>query len=164
MTATEYNQCVEEYADRVYRFAYKISGTREDAKDIVQSAFEKLWIHHNKVENSKSKSYLFTCAYRKMIDDRRKNGRIVSIEHSTHALSWNQPENFETRDLLEKAFRLLSVQQKELILLRDYEGYSYKEIAGIASLSESQVKVYLFRARKKMKESVTLVRNVSKIG
>ena len=44
--------------------------------------------------------------------------------------------------------------QKSIILLRDLEGYNYKEIGIMLNLNESQVKVYLFRARKKIKDQI----------
>src|SRR5438034_11719696 len=76
MTEKEYNLCVTEYADNVYRFIVKNLRHEEDAKDVVQSAFEKLWRNKDMVENSKSKSYLFTVAYNQMIDHLRKVKRI----------------------------------------------------------------------------------------
>ena len=76
MTEKEYNQCVNQYADNVYRFIVKNLRHEEDARDIVQTAFEKLWRNREAVESEKSKSYLFTVAYNQMIDHIRKNKRI----------------------------------------------------------------------------------------
>src|SRR5450432_3082425 len=76
MTEIEYNQCVTLYADNVYRFIYKNLSHKEDAKDVVQASFEKLWINRVQVDNDKSKSFLFTVAYHQMIDHIRKNKRI----------------------------------------------------------------------------------------
>jgi len=64
MTRKEYNKCVDLYADRVYRFIIKNMKHHEDAQDVVQNAFEKLWIHSEKVFFEKARSYLFTTAYR----------------------------------------------------------------------------------------------------
>src|SRR5450432_3699103 len=77
MTEIEYNQCVTLYADNVYRFIYKNLSHKEDAKDVVQASFEKLWINRVQVDNDKSKSFLFTVAYHQMIDHIRKNKRIT---------------------------------------------------------------------------------------
>jgi RNA polymerase sigma-70 factor (ECF subfamily) len=60
----------------VYRFILKNLRNEEDARDVVQTAFEKMWIHRDEVDASKSKSYLFTVAYRQMIDHIRKVKRI----------------------------------------------------------------------------------------
>ena len=76
MTEKEYNQCVTEYADNVYRFIYKNLRHEEDARDIVQAAFEKMWKNRAAIDNSKCKSYLFTVAYNQMIDHLRKIKRI----------------------------------------------------------------------------------------
>ena len=76
MTEKEYNQCVTQYADNVYRFIVKNLRHEEDARDIVQTAFEKLWLNREVVQHDKSKSYLFTVAYNQMIDHIRKVRRI----------------------------------------------------------------------------------------
>jgi len=68
MTEKEYNECVTTYADNVYRFILKNLRNEEDARDVVQTAFEKMWRHREEVDASKSKSFLFTVAYRQMID------------------------------------------------------------------------------------------------
>ena len=72
MTDKEFNICVDDYSDGVYRFIVKNIRNKEDARDIVQTAFEKLWINREKVEMLKAKSYLFTVAYHQMIDQIRK--------------------------------------------------------------------------------------------
>ena len=64
---------------------------------------------------------------------------------------------FEHRELIEKAFVKISAIQKSVILLRDYEGYSYEEIADITGLNLSQVKVYIFRGRKKLQTAITAI-------
>ncbi len=76
MTTSEYNNCVSQYADNVYRFIVKNLRHEEDARDIVQTAFEKMWRNRDTVEPAKSKSYLFTVAYNQMIDHIRKNKRV----------------------------------------------------------------------------------------
>ena len=84
MTEREYNECVNQYADNVFRFIVKNLRHEEDAKDIVQSAFEKLWRNKDIVETAKSKSYLFTVAYNQMIDHLRKVKRI-QLKDEFHA-------------------------------------------------------------------------------
>ena len=77
MTDKEYNECVSLYADNVYRFIVKNLRHEEDARDVVQTAYEKLWRNRDMVEYAKSKSYLFTVAYNQMIDHLRKNKRMA---------------------------------------------------------------------------------------
>ncbi len=59
MTIEEYNKCVDDFADAVYRFVLKQIKDKHNAKDIVQDTFEKMWIKMDSIEYSKSKSYLF---------------------------------------------------------------------------------------------------------
>ena len=80
MTEQEYNSSVNLYADNVFRFIIKNLKHQEDSKDIVQTAFEKLWKNRDNVEVDKCKSFLFTVAYNQMIDHIRKNKRITLKE------------------------------------------------------------------------------------
>lgn len=152
MTRKEYNKCVDLYADRVYRFIVKNMKHHEDAQDVVQNAFEKLWLNREKVIFSKARSYLFTVAYRNMIDIIRKVKRIDWVESVPEQVQNSTLKNFELRDSLDLGLSQLKDIQKSVILLRDYEGYSYKEIAEITELTEAQVKVYIYRARKKLQQ------------
>jgi RNA polymerase sigma factor (sigma-70 family) len=160
MTEKEYNDCVRMYADNVFRFIVKNLRHEEDARDVVQSAFEKLWINRNTVENERSKSYLFTVAYHQMIDHIRKNKRIrLQDDFSAETRTTLQPHH-NIKKILNEALHRLSETQRSLVLLKDYEGYSYDEIAKITSLSESQVKVYLHRARIQLKNYLGKTENV----
>src|SRR6476469_1284074 len=151
MTEKEYNECVNSYADNVFRFIVKNLKHEEDARDIVQTAFEKLWRNRDNVETDKSKSYLFTVAYNQMIDHIRKNKRIQLQENfSDHAGVSHQPVP-QMKKALTEALNRLTETQKSLVMLKDYEGYSYEEIGKIMGLNESQVKVYLHRARVALK-------------
>ncbi len=160
MTEKEYNDCVNLYADNVYRFIVKNLRHEEDARDVVQTAFEKLWRTRAEVEPAKCKSYLFTVAYNCMIDHLRKVKRVsLKEEFKEESRIQDRPHN-NTRAILEKALARLSETQRSLVLLKDYEGYSYEEIGQIMNLSESQVKVYLHRARLQLKDYLVKVENV----
>ena len=152
MTVEEYNISVDEYADGVYRFIIHHIRDEEKAKDIVQDTYIKLWEKVKEVEYSKSRSYIFTTAYHTMIDAIRKNKKSISIEGiELHQKSDNK-EYLGLKELLKEAVNRLPEIQKSVILLRDYEGYSYEEIGEITGLNESQVKVYIYRARLFLKE------------
>ena len=160
MTEKEYNQCVTEYADNVYRFILKNLRNEEDARDVVQSAFEKLWINHLEVDNAKCKSYLFTVAYHQMIDHIRKVKRITLKEEFNEETRIVDRPAHNTKKILEIALARLSETQRSLVLLKDYEGYSYEEIGKITGLNVSQVKVYLHRARLQLKNFLVSPENV----
>jgi len=160
MTEKEFNDCVTLYADNVYRFILKNLKHEEDARDVVQASFEKLWINREKVDNERSKSYLFTVAYHQMIDLIRKNKRVKLEEDFSSSLQTTREPQSEIKKLLNEALYRLSETQRSLVLLKDYEGYSYDEIAEITSLSISQVKVYLHRARIQLKNYLVKPENV----
>lgn len=161
MTEREYNQCVNQYADNVFRFIVKNLRHEEDARDIVQTAFEKLWRNRESVESDKSKSYLFTVAYNQMIDHIRKNKRIQLKDEFTEDGRVQQTNtNSQLKKTLMDALNRLNETQKSLVLLKDYEGYSYEEIGEIMGLNESQVKVYLHRARLTLREYLVSPENV----
>ena len=147
MTEKEYNQCVNQYADNVFRFIVKNLRHEEDSRDIVQTAFEKLWRNREAVENEKSKSYLFTVAYNQMIDHIRKVKRIQLKDDFAEDSRAQQTSSGNLKKTLMEALNRLNETQKSLVMLKDYEGYSYEEIGEIMGLNESQVKVYLHRAR-----------------
>ena len=68
MTSAEYNHSVEQISDSLFRFAVHFLKDSEDAQDVVQDAFEKLWLNREKVENEKVKSWLFTCVHNAMLN------------------------------------------------------------------------------------------------
>jgi len=160
MTAREYNECVTSYADNVYRFILKNLRHEEDARDVVQSAFEKLWINKDGVENDRSKSYLFTIAYNQMIDHIRKQKRISLKDEFKEEVKIHDRPMSNMKKVLEDALARLSETARSLVLLKDYEGYSYEEIGEITGLNESQVKVYLHRARLQLKNYLVSIENV----
>ncbi len=147
MNTSEYNQCVDDYSDSLYRFLLKNVRDVELAKDLVQESFMRLWEKRNRVEAAKSKSYLFTTAYHALIDSIRKNSRIEAYEPMHHGVDGANSQYSDVGEILNKAVEQLPVDQRSVVMLRDYEGYSYREIGEITGLSESQVKVYIFRAR-----------------
>src|SRR6185436_14990451 len=107
MTKREYNECVNTYADNVYRFIVKNLRHEEDARDVVQTAFEKMWRNREEVDASRSKSYLFTVAYHQMIDHIRKVKRVqLKEDFSENAMVSDKPNN-NLKKVLEEALSRL---------------------------------------------------------
>lgn len=154
MTTTEFNKCVDEHADGLYRFILKNIKDEEEARDIVQDSFEKMWKNVSNIENSKSKSYLFTTGYHTMIDRIRKKKHLSDYKEVNEKILFHTQQYTDIKVILNNAINLLPEKQKAVILLRDYEGYSYEEIGEITGLKESQVKVYIYRARLFLKEYI----------
>lgn len=160
MTEKEFNRCVDLYADGLYRFIIKNLKRAEDAKDVVQNSFEILWKQHDKLLFEKAKSYLFTVGYRNMIDFIRKEKRISLTDEFAEDTRTKTETHHDIKAILLKAMERLSDIQRSLIMLKDYEGYNYEEIGEITGLNSSQVKVYLHRARLKLKTYLVKMENV----
>ena len=160
MTVAEYNKSVDEYSDGIFRFILKNLRNEDKARDVVQDTYEKLWLKVGEVSSQKVKSYLFTTAYHTMIDLIRKESRVTSFETEKH----DRPEQMHSypglQQLLEDAVAKLPEDQRSVIMLRDYEGYSYDEISTITGLTESQVKVYIFRGRMFLKNYIGSIESV----
>ncbi|HHH55373.1 MAG TPA: RNA polymerase sigma factor [Bacteroidetes bacterium] len=152
MTTTEYNKSVDLYSDNIYRFALKSVRDVNTANDIVQDAYMRLWQHVKEVDFKRVKSYLFRITNNLIIDLYRKNKHFGELLSSGEQLSYVTHGYSDIKEHLETALNTLSHIQKTVILLRDYEGYSYDEIGSITGLTESQVKVYIYRGRKKLKD------------
>lgn len=159
MTVAEYNLCVEDYADSIFRFVKKNLRDEHRAEDIIQDTFAKMWEKHESVNYAKAKSYLYTTAYHTMLDIIKKNKRL-SIQEEIETTSHTFNQYSDISEVLNKAIQRLPSSQRSSLMLRDYEGYSYKEIEEITGLKESQVKVYIYRARKYLKEYIGSIENV----
>lgn len=154
MTAREYNECVDQHADGVYRFVLKNMRNEELSRDVVQDAFTKMWEKADTIQSGKAKSYLFTTAYHTMIDSIRKEKRNVSENEVYGEEASSYTGYSDLQEILDEALKTLPEVQRSAVLLRDYEGYSYKEIGTILELGESQVKVYIYRARLSLKKYI----------
>ena len=154
MTVEEYNTSVDYYSDGIYRFILRNIKDKDTARDIVQDSYEKLWRKINQVSYESVKSYLFTTAYHTMIDYIRKNRRKESLGDTVTDHLINSEQYNDLQEILHEALDRLSEIQRSVILLRDYEGYSYQEIGEITGLTESQVKVYIYRGRVYLKNYI----------
>jgi RNA polymerase sigma factor (sigma-70 family) len=160
MTVKEYNRSVEEFADPVYRFIRGNIKDSDRADDIVQDSFERLWNHVTELEYQVVKSWLFSTAYRIMIDIIRKEKRMTNLEPAHEVEMIYESQYSDLNEILHKALDLLPEQQKTSVMLRDYEGYSYKEIGDITGLSEAQVKINIYRGRVALKNFIGKIETV----
>ena len=157
MKVVFYNSCVNNYSDVLMGYACRVCGDRAEAEDAVQEAFLRLWKYRTKVQPEGVKSWLFTCVYRILIDNYRKSGRVDHPGELPEGETDDAYGQYDSREIVKLALSELTQVQKSIVILKDIEGYKYEEIAEMMDLSLSQVKVYLFRARKKLKESLVRV-------
>lgn len=160
MTVEEFNQCVDDFSDNVYRFILKNLKDEDKAKDVVQETYEKLWVRAHDVSYQKAKSYIFSTAYHTMIDSIRKNKRLTGLDEANYDNQGYSDDYKGLKEILDEALSRLPEIQRSVILLRDYEGYSYQEIEEVTGLNESQVKVYIYRARLTLKKYIGSIESV----
>ncbi len=160
MTVKEYNRSVEEFSDSVYRFIRGNLKDEERADDIVQDTWEKLWRNVAEIEYPVVKSWLFTTAYRTMVDIIRKEKRMTSLEDTDYHDFISEKQYSDLNEILHRALERLPENQKSLVLLRDYEGYSYREIGEITGMTEAQVKINIYRGRLALRNFIVKIESV----
>lgn len=161
---TEYKQAIETHRRRVFTFACYSLRAREDAEDITQDVFIKLWQNWQKIDQQKMGAWLMRVTHNAVIDHVRKNriklDKIDSYEDVeqqadfSKSLSLNEQERFKTQ--LQLAIGTLEEPFKSILIMRDIQGLSYEQVQQCLDLSQSQVKVYLHRARRKLREKPEL--------
>lgn len=173
--ATAYRGLVEKYQGRVYNVIYGMVRNREDAKDITQDAFVKAYRSlHTFREDSRFYTWLYRIATNMAIDftRRRARGPVTGIEDDiasrdavgeiTQAHLSESPrralENKQIYTAIMDAVDQLPEDQKQVILLREVEGLSYKEIAEVMGVAEGTVMSRLFYARKKLQQTLAPLR------
>ncbi len=153
MTKDDFIICAKQFTPNLLRFSKRVAGSVIESEDIVQECFEVLWKNRDKVEMKSAKSYLFSVAHKKIIDTFRSDVKTQDFESVFTELIGKQDET-DDQQLVQLAINQIPAIYKELLTLRDLESYSYREIEEITHLTEAQVKVYLFRARKAIKEKI----------
>lgn len=155
MTGEEYNKGVGLWADAAYRFARRCCNDDERCRDAVQDAFAKLWEHRKEVQADKGRAFLLSTVHNRLMSLFRHD-RVVAEASPPLMVEAPPDEGFDLKEAVEQALQSLPPIQRECLQLCDVEGYHYKEIGNILSLSDQQVQVYIFRARvalrKKLKE------------
>lgn len=146
----------KKYSKRLYRFAFSILKSNEEAENIIQDVFLNLWENRQKVEKDSSvRYYIFTIAHNSAISLIRKKSRTSEfIEYLKLNQNFNQePVNIEIeynelKDRLEGIINQLPDRQKEVYLLHKVEGLKYQEIAKKLRISENTIENHMSRALK----------------
>jgi len=165
MQKDQFQNQVLVHKDQMYRLAQRILRNEEDAKDIVQDSFVKLWSKRKVLGNIKSiKSFTLTMVRNACIDHIRKHKPETDKEQQINSKSdYQNPEKrLEVSDQLSKVKTIinqLSDQQREVIQLREIEGLEYHEISEITGLSSNNLRVIISRARKEIKMQMMMQMN-----
>ncbi len=148
-------------SDRLFRLALRITMNRAEAEDVVQDTLLKVWEQRNEWEQIDSlEAFALTICRNRALDVTKRAGRnnmsldkIDGVQPSVFNLQ-SSIEEREQLSLVRKFMDELPEVQRSIMLLRDIEGKTYQEIAQTLDISETQVKVYLHRARTKIKERI----------
>lgn len=147
-------------SDRLYRLALRITMNKAEAEDVVQDTLLKVWECRedwNQINNLEAFA-IATCRNRALDLVKRAGRDTENLDEMAHFSSQTPHEQLEAREEISLVRRLmdsLPEVQRTIMLLRDIEGKTYQEIAQTLDISETQVKVYLHRARTKIKEWIT---------
>lgn len=145
--------------DKLYRLAVRITLDTAEAEDVVQETLVKVWKRCSDWEDPKEvEAFSYTVCRNAAIDaaDRAGRGNVTLDEAKEKAdfTVTNAADTAERLSIVKKLMDNLPEIQRSIMELRDIEGKTYQEIADILDISDSQVKVYLFRARTKIREQV----------
>ena len=147
--------------NKLFRFAKRLVDHTEEAEDIVQEVFIKLWNRRETLAAYRSIEALAMTTTKNMCLDRIKKRRYPVERFEDHRM-YLESLPMETKTdysdelrRVQRAMDELPEQQKMIIHLRDVEGYEFEYIAGILDMQENAVRVNLSRARKKIRERIT---------
>ena len=159
-----YKQTVDRHRQRIFSFAHYSLRVREDAEDITQEVFIKLWHNWNRVDHEKVGAWLMRVAHNAVVDHVRKNRHADQKRDEFKEPDQTASEVDEVAKLdqeyfnqhLQLAIKALNDPFRSILVMRDIQGMSYAEIEQSLDMSESQVKVYLHRGRRKLRENPRL--------
>ena len=146
--------------NKIFRLALRVTLNKAEAEDIVQDVLIRVWNKRDELGEVESiEAYSLTVCKNLALDRiARKETSNVALDApqmlSNEASPDQQLMQSERLRMVEKFFNTLPEQQRMVMHLRDIEGKSYKEIAGITGQSEEQVKVNLFRARQRIRQQI----------
>jgi len=147
-----FTELYEKYSMDIYRYSLSILKDEDDAKDAVQETFVKYVENESSFRGDASqKTWLLVVArnycYSKL---RRAEKSNIRIDEEVFESSY-EPQ-YDSEITLKDALICLSSEHNELLFLKEYDGYSYKEIAELTNQSIENVKIKLFRARQQLRE------------
>lgn len=161
-----FREIVERYQSKVFSIIYGILRNRNDAEDIAQQVFAKIYFS---IQNFDFRSSLLTWIYKITVNEcydylRKKRVRklvyesdfseedALMMENSGAAVESAAPvdESLARRDLVIKLLAKVSEEDRNLLLMKEVEGHSVEELSQMTGMNENTIKVKLFRARQKL--------------
>ncbi len=152
-----FEEIYSNYKKPVYNYFYRCTVNIHTAEELTQDTFLKAFKYFSSFRGeSDVKTWLFKIARNILNDYYKKNSRIPEEDIMKHQISdKDEIASAEEKVLIAKTLGSLTEEQREIIVLRDVSGFSYKDIADITGCSEGRVKIGLYRARKRFREIYT---------
>ena len=152
-SSTAFQVLYRYHSQSVYRFCLRMVGDQNSAQDAFQETFIKVFEHHAEFRGDHFPAWLFMIARRVCLNHLRSLKKHDEYDEELHGETI-QPRETDVgmKNCIEKALMMLPVQLREAAILREYEGYSYQEIASIVGIDLSLAKVRVHRARLLLKK------------
>jgi len=138
----------KKYNQKVYRFCLRMVSHEAIAKDAFQETFMKVYENRKNFRGENFAAWLFTIARHTCLNHLRAKKDHDEYDEAYHSKSITKHSDVALKDLIEQSIKQLPIQLREVIILREYEEYSYQEIANILNIELSLAKVRVHRARK----------------
>jgi len=165
MDAQEFNTIVSYYQNSVAGIIYRLVRSQEDARDLMQDAFIRLWKHRHKLDNRRAAlTYLYRTAVHLAIDRLRRrkfqmvDWTIAEVDQDTNGAVKDSRELFEAIMISAKQ---LKPKQQTVFILKDLEGFEFEEIAVLMNMTSANLRSNLYLARKKIKELLKRYFNIT---
>ncbi len=164
MNEQEFNHRVMVYSGKFYGYSFKILGDKEEARDVVQELYLKLWSMRSTLSNINSIEAYSTTIIRNLCVDRLKKIKGISLQVDSY-LNYDKNDDTdadkvheetvqEKIEMVRKAMKQLPDIQQKVFIMRDFEEKEFEEISEELSLSAENVRVILSRARKRIREVI----------
>lgn len=163
MEQQEFTDLYDQYVDKVYAFIYRRVNHQQNAEDLTSRTFIKAWENIDKFNSGKGafSSWIFTIAKNNVIDHYRSAKETYDIEQffdlsSSENLA-NQTEMRSTIEEVKKYLEQLTPEQKEIIVMRIWDDFSFKEIAAVLNKNEAAIKMNFYRAMQKVQSEFAIL-------
>jgi RNA polymerase sigma-70 factor, ECF subfamily len=152
-----FRQWTASYQNPVWSLARYLLNDSSEAEDVAQEAFIKLWQHRESMEEERVKPWLLRVTRNLCLDRLRRRRPETGLEDSEimqHPGPQEGMQHSELAQCLQRAVEQLQEPYRSLVILRDIQQHSYDEVAGVTQLNLAQVKTYLHRARKQLRQQL----------
>ena len=161
MNATEFKQQLLPLNASLYRMAFKLMGNEDDAKDVVQDAYMKLWKMRDKIANVDNPLAYCLTVVKNMCLDRHRAASLNLIDKPPEQLplagddsASRHIEQQQTSQLLNQCLTRLPAQQEQVVRMRDLAGCSMQEIESAMGITGTNARALLCRARKSLRNQL----------